>query len=272
MDSEWLTAGVFAARSRLSPKALRLYAANGVLVPSQVDVSNGYRRYHESQLRDARLVRMLRRAGMPLALVARVLDAPRQDRQSMVEVYWADVERTVTYQRELVGHLSRTLSRGKDMYPMHEIKTREVPEQNVLTEQTHVDAAHLPAWIVKAGSRQLDAAADFGGQVGPSLVIYHGEVNEDSDGPVEVCLPISAQMASSTSLPTRVEPAHREAYTTVTRAQVRYPDIVSAYDAVERWISESGTPVAGPPREAYFADPSTGDDDEPVADVAFPIK
>lgn len=272
MDSEWLMAGVFAARSRLSPKALRLYAANGVLVPSQVDVSNGYRLYHESQLRDARLVRMLRRAGMPLALVARVLDAPRQDRQSMVEAYWADVERTVTYQRELVGHLSRTLSRGKDMYPMHEIKTREVPEQNVLTEQTYVDAAHLPAWIVKAGSRQLDAAADFGGQVGPSLVIYHGEVNEDSDGPVEVCLPISAQMASSTSLPTRVEPAHREAYTTVTRAQVRYPDIVSAYDAVERWISESGTPMTGPPREAYFADPSTGDEDEPVADIAFPIK
>lgn len=66
MDSEWLMAGVFAARSRLSPKALRLYAANGVLVPSQVDVSNGYRLYHESQLRDARLVRMLRRAGMPL--------------------------------------------------------------------------------------------------------------------------------------------------------------------------------------------------------------
>lgn len=78
---------------------------------------------------------------------------------------------------------------------------------------------------------KLDAVAEFGGQIGPSLVIYHGEVNEDSDGPVEVCLPIPPRITSATSLPTRVEPAHREAFTTVTRAQVRYPDIVSAYDA-----------------------------------------
>ena len=96
--------------------------------------------------------------------------------------------------------------------------------------------------------------------MGPSLVIYHGEVNEDSDGPVEAATPISPSMASSSSLPTRIEPAHREACTTVTRAQVRYPGIVSAYDAVERWILENGKTVTGPPREVYFADPSTDDD------------
>lgn len=272
MDNDWLPAGVFARRSRLSPKALRLYAANGVLVPNEIDGTNGYRWYHQDQLRDARLVRMLRRVGMPLALVTQVLNAPHEDRQSLVDAYWAEVERRVTYQRELVGHLSGTLSGGRDSYPMHEIKTREVPEQIVLTEQKHVNAANLPAWIVAAATRQLDEFAKRGGQVGPSLVIYHGEVNEDSDGPVEVCLPISALMSSSTSLPSRIEPAHREAFTTVTRAQVRYPDIVSAYDAVERWISENGKTVTGPPREVYFADPSTGDNDEPVAHIAFPIK
>src|SRR5699024_12673926 len=62
MDESWLTAGAFARRSRLSAKALRLYAINRLLVPARIDASSGYRLYHESQLRDARLICMLRRA------------------------------------------------------------------------------------------------------------------------------------------------------------------------------------------------------------------
>src|SRR5690625_7272102 len=93
---------------------------------------------------------------------------------------------------------------------MAEIKVRDVPEQTLLTEQTYVNAAQLPEWIAKAGMRQLKAAADIGGQVGPSLVIYNGEVNADSDGPVEAGLPIAAERAGETTLPTRTEPAHRE--------------------------------------------------------------
>jgi hypothetical protein len=42
--------GVFARRSRLSPKALRLYDRLGLLVPAHVDEESGYRRYDESQL------------------------------------------------------------------------------------------------------------------------------------------------------------------------------------------------------------------------------
>lgn len=271
MDTSWLTAGAFARRSRLSAKALRLYAARGLLVPGRIDNVNGYRLYHESQLRDARLICMLRRADVPLALVQRILAAPREHRQALIDEYRDDVERNIRYRRQLLGHLSRTISGGKDTYPMLEVKVRDVPEQTILTEQAYVSAAQLPEWIVQAGLRQIDAAAAVGGQVGPSLVIYHGEVNEDSDGPVEVGLPVSAQHAGVARLPTRIEPAHREAYVTITRAQVRYPDILSAYDAVERWIATNKEQAAGSPREIYFADPSTGDDDEYIADVAFPI-
>ncbi len=271
MDESWMTAGAFARRSRLSPKALRLYAANGLLVPAHVDKVNGYRNYHESQLRDARLICLLRRAEMPLALVAQILAAPREERQALIDDYRNDVERSIRYRRQLLGHLSKTISGGKETYPMLEIKVRKVPEQTLLTEQTYVNAAGLPEWIVKAGLRQIAAAEPIGGQVGPSLVIYHGEVNEDSDGPVEVALPVAAQLADETPFATRIEPAHREAYVTITRAQVRYPDILSAYDALERWITTNNEQLAGSPREIYFADPSTGDDDEFIADVAFPI-
>jgi DNA-binding transcriptional MerR regulator len=140
-----MTAGVFARRSRLSPKALRLYAANGVLVPETVDEVTGYKLYSEDRLRDARVVRMLRRLDMPLALVAEVL---------------------------------------------------------------------------------VELAAQSG---------------------------------------------HREAYTTITKAQVRFPDILSAYDAVETWVSQNGHTITGSPREVYFGDFETAAPDDPCVDIAFVI-
>lgn len=272
MDTQWLTAGTFAQRSGLSAKALRLYAANGLLVPSRIDDTTRYRRYHEDQLRDARLIRLLRRADVPLALVGKILAVPRAERQALIDTYRDEVERTIRYRLQLLDHLSQTIAGGKETYPMFDIKTREIPEQTVLTEQSYVNAAELRDWIVQAGLRQLDAAATIGGQVGPSLVIYHGDVSEDSNGPVEVALPIAAQRADQVTVPIRIEPAHREVYVTITRAQVRFPDILSAYDAVERWISDNNQTVAGSAREVYFADPSTGDEDELIADVAFPVE
>ena len=272
MNDEWMAAGLFARRSRLSAKALRLYAHDGILVPAQVDPLNGYRRYHADQLRDARLIRLLRRAGLPVAQVGQVLAAPHAERAALVEAYWADAERTFLYRRALVAHLSQTLDGAKEKYPMYEIKTRDVTEQTVLTEQSYVTAAGLRDWIVDCGLRQITAAATLGGQTGPRTVIYHGEVDEDNDGPVEQILPISPDRVAEATLATRTEPAHREAYVTVTRAQIRYPDIMSAYDAVENWIGANGRAVAGPPRESYFADPSEGPADEPVADIAFPIQ
>jgi len=271
-DPSWLSAGAFAKRARLSPKALRLYAENGLLLPARVDEQSGYRVYGSDQLRDARLIRLLRRAGMPMQRVGELLSTPRDGREQLLASWWAQVQADFEYRRTVTEHLSDVITGGKDRYAMFPVTTREVPVQTLLTEQAYVDVAHLSDWIVQAGRRQLAAAADLGGQTAPSVVIYHGEVSEDSDGPVEAALPIDSARSEDATGPVRVEPAHREAFVTISRAQIRYPDILSAYDAVETWISENGHTQTGAPREYYFADPSSGPDDEPVAHVAFPIR
>ncbi|HEX8629963.1 MAG TPA: MerR family transcriptional regulator [Catenuloplanes sp.] len=66
--------GETARASGLSVSALRFYDGAGVLVPAMVDPGTGYRRYAEHQVRAARLVAGLRRVGMPLADISRVLD------------------------------------------------------------------------------------------------------------------------------------------------------------------------------------------------------
>jgi DNA-binding transcriptional MerR regulator len=262
--------GEFSRRSWLSPKALRLYERLGLLVPAHVGEDNGYRRYRETQLEKARLIAMLRRLEMPLAEVTRVVAAPESEAAMLVQEYWGGVERRTASQRELARHLSIQLSGDEGSYEMYEVREREVPEQVVLTEQRHVTADELASWIGAAGQRLLRAATDHGGQAGAMFVVYHGEVSEDSDGPVEVCVPVAANGSSDVAM--RVEPAHREAYTRITKAQVGYPQILSAYDAVTAWIRSQALTIENcAPREIYFADwDSAGPDDE-VCDVAFPL-
>jgi protein phosphatase len=61
---ELLSIGEFSARCGLSPKMLRSYAAVGLLVPTVVDARSGYRYYSTGQLHQARIIGLLRRAGI----------------------------------------------------------------------------------------------------------------------------------------------------------------------------------------------------------------
>jgi PPM family protein phosphatase len=67
-----LTIGQFAEAADLSPKALRLYAANGLLTPSHTDGDSGYRYYRPEQLRTAQAIGLLRTAGMSLREIRRL--------------------------------------------------------------------------------------------------------------------------------------------------------------------------------------------------------
>ena len=266
-----LTIGAFARRSRLSPKALRLYDRLGVLTPAHVDEDNGYRRYAESQLETARLVALLRRLEMPLAQVAGVVAAPEDQRAKLIEEYWKSAERRHAHQRELAAHLRIRLSGDEGGYEMYEIVEREVPEQHFLTEQRHVVVPDLQEWLVASMGRLIESAEAHGGVAGPGTVIYHGEVNEDSDGPVEVCVPIPRGRDVGGDVASRIEPAHREAFTRITKAQVEFPQILSAYEAVDSWIRSNGRTATGSPREVYFADWDAAGPNDEVCDIAFPV-
>ena len=84
-----MTIGEFGEKTRLSPKALRLYDQLGLVVPAQVDAASGYRRYSENQVDTAQLVALLRRLDMPLADIAAVLALEGSEAARAVTSYWA---------------------------------------------------------------------------------------------------------------------------------------------------------------------------------------
>jgi DNA-binding transcriptional MerR regulator len=266
-----LTIGAFARRSRLSRKALRLYDRLGLLKPADVDPMNGYRRYRERQLITARLIVMLRRLDMPLADVAVIVSAPAALGIERLTSYWDAFERRVAGQRELAAHIRSRLSGDDGGASAAEIRLRDVPEQLLLTEQRHLPVEQLPSWIGAAMTRLMTSASTHGGVAGHPFVVYYGEVNEDSDGPAEACVPIDLAQEPADAAARR-EPAHREAYVRIRKAQVAFPQILSAYDAVAAWVTAQGLNAAGAPREIYFADFISAAPADEVCDVALPIE
>lgn len=256
-----LSISEFARRTRLSLKALRLYDQLGLLKPSEV-ASNGYRIYRESQLETARMVALLRRLDMPLNVVKSVVSAPsRAHASELIASYWEGVERRVADQRELVAYLG-----GRPA--AHEVLEREVPEQLVLTALRHLRIQEMEPWFNEVHPALMLRAASFGGVAGAPYRIFHGAVSEDCDGPVELCVPVASPGEG-----VRLEPARREAYVRVRRSGFEFPQILSAYEAVERWMSSNSRPCAGPPREIYVSGLgyATARPEEIVCEVAFPL-
>src|SRR3984957_6343084 len=100
-----MSIGEFARRSRLSPKALRLYDGLGLLSPSRVDELSGYRYYEDAQLGQARLIATLRQVGVPLTTVKELLALDSAELGEQVAAFWQRAETRHAAQRVLVAAL-----------------------------------------------------------------------------------------------------------------------------------------------------------------------
>jgi DNA-binding transcriptional MerR regulator len=230
-----VTIGQFAEAARVSPKALRLYAANGLLAPARIDGDSGYRYYGLEQLHTARLIGLLRVAGMSLREIGRVLADPSIE---ALDAYEARLERELGERREVLAYVRRILEEA----PMFEVKVKQVPAQRYASRTANVRVPDLEPFILKT----IDELSSED-VAGSPFTIFHGSVTEESDGPVEVCVPRSDG--------DRELPEGEVAYTTASGDQCDFPEILGAYDAVARWAREQGREFSSPPREIYLSAP-----------------
>jgi DNA-binding transcriptional MerR regulator len=224
--------GDFAAASRLSQKALRLYGEKGLLAPAWVDPDSGYRYYRPEQLKAATLIALLRRAGIPLAEIRVFL---REPTAAWLDEYEQRTVAEFAERRRVLRYAKRVLREE----PMYDVVTKHVAEQPYVSRESRVYVRDLERFICDTFTE-----FDYEEAEAPPFVLYHGPVNDEEDGPVEVCVP--KQDGEKRLL------AGEVAFTAISGAQCDFPEILGAYESVYRWAKEQGREPAGPPREIYF--------------------
>ena len=281
---EEMSIGEFARRSRLSPKALRVYDGLGLLSPARVDELSGYRYYEEAQLEQARLIATLRQVGVPLGTVKELLALDPADMAEQVLGFWREAETRHAGQRELVTALVGRLT-GRNTV-MYEVGTREMPQRSLLCLKRNVDESG--AWAF--GKEFIAVIRDqrlprIPGREGAVFSIYWGQVSADSDGPVEWCKPVPAAEAEELAaqfpeLTLRVEPAHREAYVDIgPGGQTGPAQFQLAVEALRSWADAQGmdpkqlslTPEDLGVRITYLASRPPSDQIAPDCDFAVPF-
>src|ERR1700691_4769256 len=239
----FMTIGEFAARTSLSRKALRLYDRLGLLTPARLEASSGYRLYREDQVAPAQLIGLLRRLGMPLAVIADVLAADDGESAAVVAQYWQRVESATAERRALARYLQARLSGERQA--MYDIETRAMPRRTLLTISRHVHLEGTDAFFGDAFARLRAAGPGLPGIAGIPFLIFYGEVSEDSDGPLELCRPVAVEQADAATAEAagaelRVEPAHDEAYIRLALKDMNWPAMLPAAETLEAWVSEHG--------------------------------
>lgn len=109
-----LTIGRFSRETGLTVKALRLYDRRGLLSPAAVDMHSGYRYYSRDQIERARLIMLLRGAGMPLAEIAAVLSAPGSDSSRWMRLHRERLEGNIRHSKDALRLLDRLAERLKE--------------------------------------------------------------------------------------------------------------------------------------------------------------
>jgi DNA-binding transcriptional MerR regulator len=273
-----MSIGEFARRSRLSPKALRLYDEFGLLPPARVDEDSGYRYYAESQLDRAQLIAALRQLQMSLAEIKVIICLEPDAAAERISGHWSAVEAQHAARRDL-AHFLIDRPQGK-RHLMYEVATRDIPARSVLCVKRSVEGtqgvwAFGKEFIATLREHRLPR---LDGRPGAVFSIYWGEVSDDSDGPVEWCRPVPSDQAEqlSVTLPglvLRTEPAHREAFIHLgPGGQIDPAQWQLVSQSMHGWLQAHAVePNDLGARITYLADSTTPEGQGPDCDFAIPL-
>jgi hypothetical protein len=159
--------------------------------------------------------------------------------------------------------------------PTHEVQTRLIAERRVLSISRHLQAAETDAFFDEAFAPLRAAGPGLDGIDGAPYLSFYGDVSEDSDGPVELCRPLSTGTDLDSDkvgadIELRVEPLHDEAFVRLSMAEIGWPAMLPVIDALEAWATARRRRPGGPLRQVLIADQRTGPDTL-VCDLTIPL-
>jgi DNA-binding transcriptional MerR regulator len=260
-----LTIGEFATLTHLSVRTLRRYHESGLLVPTTVDASTGYRYYTAAQIPSAQVIHRLRQLDVPLAEVKQILatDDPLR-RTDLVTAHLRRLEDTLEATRAAVVSLRTLLRTGAEELA---VNLRSMPARTVAAIRGTVGLDDVHLWY-DAAMAELDVAFPPGERTGPPAGRYANELFTHGSGEMTVFHPVRQPRAIG-----RIEildlPAVELAVTVHTGP---HDDIDVTYGRLGSWATRHTLTVAGPIHETYVVGPRDTDvPDRWRTEIGWPI-
>lgn len=137
-----------------------------------------------------------------------------------------------------------------------EVNVKKIPTQQVVSVTRHVKVPKLDATITESVSalRALLQKQNVTAKDAP-FGIFHGEINEQDDGPLEICLPIDGNLKAEGDVQVKQLAGGDAACVMMVGAQTNFPAILGAYDAAADWIQKNGYQIVESPREVWHTGP-----------------
>lgn len=261
--------GRFSRMTRLSIKALRLYDEIGLLVPAWVDPSSGYRYYDLGQANRAEAIRVLRSVDMPLDEIRAVVDADNPDlaRKHLV-LYRKRLAERLSAQERMLTYLETLIEREEGIMA-YDVQVIEETPRYIAAAKVHTNLRSIGDDIGAGFGTLMHGLGRQGATpAGAPLIVYHSVIDEETDGDLEICVPVAKEISGDPDIYGRELEGGTMA-TTVHRGP--YQQIGPAYHTLTGWISEHGHEIVGPSREIYLNDPQMVAPEELLTRVEFPI-
>jgi len=250
--------GAFAELTRLSIKALRLYDQLDILKPHHVDPESGYRYYEPDQLPSARMIRTMREMDMPLATIRRVLavlPVSQAQVELLVHEHLQMRERQLESIRQLARQFTQQLKPEANKMSL-EVTVKTIPAQEILSITRRHKVDGLSDQIEKDCQALFALAEEKGAApISTPFGIYHSTINEQEDGTIETCIPVSGKVEGRGDIEGKQLEGGNAACVVITGEQCHFPELLAGYDAAADWIQKNGFETAGPPREVWHTEP-----------------
>lgn len=266
-----LSIGEFARLGQVSPRMLRHYDQLGLLKPEWVDVETGYRSYGVHQLAGLHRLLALRDLGFTLEQIGGVLDGepPLEQLRGMLRLRRAQIEQTVADEqdrlRRVEAHLRAiegSIVDTQDVVIKHTQPLRVVEARGTAAA---LDPAHIGPLFGELTPKLIGHLDQAGAQPG-LLVGYYDDPDEDGSVGVHVAYEIGDQaVPADEGIEIRELPVI-EVASVVHRGAME--GIAPVYEALIRFIEDSGLHLAGYSRELYH---ELGADGPSVTELQVPI-
>jgi len=263
-----LSIGEFSKICAVTTKTLRYYDEIGLLKPTIINQSNGYRYYDDSQLETMLLISKLKSYTFSLEEIQDILQDTSEEKllYMLTQKGYAVRSRLsdLQYIQKRINLDIGNLERGlKIMAYLNDIQIElvERPDVTILYSRQNMSIDDFGKYYGMLFSTALKGKYTI---CGAPMAIYHDKEFDPQNNDTELAFPVKEQGEGTRILKGGLH----------TKAVLRgpYSELPSVYARVKQWVDENGYTIAAPPFEAYLNDPCSGiSPEEYLTEIYFPV-